>query len=131
MVEYFAWSEHRFTESARELVFTLLVSSFTLSDDFIAYLVLWHCRLRVNVLLRLKGSSVWFLKFTCGHLLNGSRFLSNPYSHFKGSAWLAASLVDYETIRQKCSLAAFAGHESFSVELGEGYFVIGDHHFSF
>jgi len=39
--------------------------------------------------------------------------------------------VDYETIRQKSSLAALASHESFGVELGESCFVIGDHHFSF
>jgi hypothetical protein len=118
VVEDFARREHRFTESARELVFTFLVSPFLFSDDF-AHLVLWCCRLGVNVLLRLEGSSVWLLIFPCRHFLNGSGFLSNPYSHFEGSSRLTAPLVDYETIRQKCSLAASARHESFSIELGE------------
>jgi hypothetical protein len=130
MVKDFSRRKIRTTKSARELVFTFLVSSLLCSDDFTTHLAFRYCRFGVNVLLRLKGSSVWLLKFTCCHFLNCPGIF-NPYSHFQRFSRLAASLVDYETIRQKSSLAALASHESFGVELGESCFVIGDHHFSF
>jgi len=130
MVKDFARSKIHSTKFARELILTFFLSSQLWPTEFAANFVFLRNSFWVYVLWCLRYSWISLWKFACCQFLDWV-WIFYPYSHFQRSSRPTASLMDFETIRQKGSLADLARYKSFCVKLGESLFVVGDHHFGF